>query len=109
METTMSEDSKDSKHQTAKLQVQMDDATADGLYTNFAIIHHSETEFTLDFVLVQPQNRRARLRSRVLLHPKQAKRLAAALTQHVQLYESRFGEIEAGPPGPTDPGSFEIH
>ena len=37
-----------------KFQIKVDDATAQGVYSNFAMIYHSENEFVLDFCYSQP-------------------------------------------------------
>ena len=38
-----------------QLQIQLDDDVANGTYVNMALVNHTETEFTLDFIYVQPQ------------------------------------------------------
>ncbi|MFM2152192.1 MAG: hypothetical protein RL199_627 [Pseudomonadota bacterium] len=88
--------------QTTTIQIQLDEETAQGTYANLVITNHGETEFTLDFVFLQPQQPRAKVRSRVLLAPLQAKRFAAALQEGVAKYEARFGAIDASRPGPGD-------
>jgi hypothetical protein len=47
----------------------------------------------VDFIFVQPQAPRAKVRSRVILSPQHAKRLVAALDENVGRYEQNFGEI----------------
>jgi len=37
-----------------KLNIQIDDDVAQGIYSNLAIINHSQTEFVLDFVNIMP-------------------------------------------------------
>ncbi|MEN9796574.1 MAG: hypothetical protein RL653_270, partial [Pseudomonadota bacterium] len=41
------------KPQEVQFQVQMDDEVANGQYINLAMVNHTETEFTLDFLYVQ--------------------------------------------------------
>ena len=82
------------------LQVEMDDATAQGVYANLAAMSHTEAEFIFDFIFVQPNAPKAKLRSRVISSPVHAKRVLAALADTVRKYEERFGTINAGPPGP---------
>lgn len=77
----------------AKIQVQLDDATAQGVYSNLAMIYHSENEFVLDFAYLQPGPARAKIRSRVILSPKHARRLLDAMKANISKYEERFGEI----------------
>jgi hypothetical protein len=88
--------------QTTTIQLQLDEETAQGSYANLVLTNHTETEFTLDFVFLQPQQPKARVRSRVLLAPLQAKRFAAALQESVAKYEARFGPLDTSRPGPDD-------
>lgn len=79
------------------LQIQLDDDVAQGTYSNLVMINHSETEFFLDFIFVPSGSPRAKVRSRMLLNPRQAKRLIGALQENVGKYEQRFGTIPATP------------
>lgn len=83
-----------------QLQVDMDDATAQGVYANLAGVMHTETEFLLDFLFMQPNQPKAKLRARVISSPLHTKRLLAALADNVRKYEERFGPISVGPSGP---------
>jgi hypothetical protein len=79
-----------------EMQIEIDDLTAQGAYSNLAMIAHSDSEFILDFIFVQPQAARAKVRSRILTSPAHAKRLLAALKDNISKYEAKFGEIKAG-------------
>lgn len=79
-----------------QLQVEIDDATARGIYTNLALITHSETEFLLDFIFLQPQSPKTKILVRLLSSPVHAKRLLWALKENIEKYEARFGPITAG-------------
>ena len=81
------------------LQLQIDDDVANGHYVNMAMVNHSETEFTLDFVHVHPQPPRAKVRSRIILNPKHVKRLLKVLQDGVAQYEQRFGPIDLSEDG----------
>lgn len=76
-----------------QLQIQLDDAVADGQYCNMALVNHAETEFTLDFIYVQPQQPKARVRSRIITSPKHMKRLLFAMQENVAKYEEKYGAI----------------
>ena len=52
-----------------KLEIQVDEEIARGIYANLAVVNHSDAEFTLDFIFVQPQAPRAKVRSRVITSP----------------------------------------
>jgi len=77
-----------------QLQLQLDDAVAGGQYANLALINHTDAEFTLDFVYVQPQQPRGRVHSRIITSPRHMKRLLAAIQENVERYESRHGPIQ---------------
>ena len=77
----------------AQLQIQLDDDVADGLYANMALVNHSETEFTLDFIYVQPQQPKARVKSRIITNPKHMKRLLMAMQDNLAKFEAKFGTV----------------
>lgn len=81
------------KKQEVKLEIQLDEDVAQGAYANLAVVNHNEAEFVVDFIFVQPQAPRAKVRSRVILSPQHVKRLAAALQDNIGRYEQNFGEI----------------
>lgn len=89
------------KPQEVQFQVQMDDEVANGQYINLAMVNHTETEFTLDFLYVQPQAPLARVRSRVITNPKHIKRLILALQDNLSKYEARFGPVTVPDEGPV--------
>ena len=51
-------------------------------------------EFIIDFIFVQPQNAKAKVRSRLLLSPLHAKRLSEALKENIMKYEMKFGQVK---------------
>ncbi len=77
-----------------QLQIQLDDEVANGTYVNMALVNHTETEFTLDFIYVQPQQPKAKVRSRIITNPKHMKRLLLAMQDNVAKFEAKFGAIE---------------
>ena len=84
------------------LQIELDDATAQGAYSNLVFLNHNDAEFTFDFVYVQPGGPRARVRSRIILSPRHAKRFLRALESNINRYEEIFGKIDDGG-APVDP------
>ena len=78
------------------LQIEIDDAVARAIYTNLALLTHSETEFILDFLFIQPQTPKTKVLTRLVTSPVHAKRLLAALQDNLAKYETRFGPIAAG-------------
>ncbi len=76
-----------------KLQLQIDDAVAQGIYSNFQVVGSNETEFVLDCAYIPPGQNKGKVRARVILSPKHAKALATILGQRIRDFESRYGTI----------------
>jgi len=89
-----------------KLNIKIDDDTAQGVYANLAMVVHGESEFLIDFMFLQPGRNEAKVGSRVILSPIQAKRLLAALGDNVNRFEQRFGTI---PISATKSGKEIVH
>ncbi len=96
----MANEPRDSKH--VQIQIQLDDDVAQGMYVNLALVNHTETEFTVDLMYLQPQQPKAKVRSRIISSPKHTKRLMLALQENIRRYEERFGTIEITGPNPAD-------
>lgn len=79
-----------------QLQIEIDPVVANGVFINMAMLNHTETEFTLDLVYLQPQPAKAVVRARAITTPKHAKRLLLALQDNIAKYEARFGNIDLG-------------
>jgi hypothetical protein len=77
-----------------QINIELDDKTAEGTYSNLAIINHSVSEFIVDFISVMPGQPKAKVKSRIILTPQHAKRLAKALAENVKRFESAHGEIK---------------
>ncbi len=89
----MSTENKDNKQ---GLNIELSEEVAGGVYSNLAIITHSNTEFVCDFVQLMPGAPKGKVRSRVILAPQHAKRLMRALAENVANFEQQNGEIEEG-------------
>jgi len=86
-----------------QIQIDVDDQTAQGSYSNLVLINHNENEFVLDFAYIQPSAPRARVRARIISSPRHTKRLLRALEHNVRRYEERFGRIEEPEPNAIPP------
>jgi hypothetical protein len=84
----------DLKIEPPPIQIDLDEVTAQGAYSNLVLINHTENEFLMDFAFIQPQAPRARVRSRIITSPRHAKRMLRALEDNLRRYEQRFGAIE---------------
>ncbi|MBL7810685.1 MAG: DUF3467 domain-containing protein [Bacteroidetes bacterium] len=87
----MSEETDNNQNQ---LDIELAEEVAEGIYSNFAIITHSNSEFIVDFIRLMPGVPKGRVKSRIILAPQHAKRLLMALGENVTKFEQIFGEIE---------------
>jgi hypothetical protein len=98
-----------------QIQLELDPVTANGVFVNSALVNHTETEFTLDLIYVQPAPPgppgaalKGTVRARAITTPKHLKRLVLALQDNLSKYEARFGVVDVGetqifpPPGPAN-------
>jgi hypothetical protein len=79
-----------------QIQVEIDPATANGAFINFAMVNHTDAEFTVDLMYLQPQAPKAVVRARCIMTPKHLKRLVAAMQDNLEKYEARFGVVDLG-------------
>ena len=77
-----------------EIKIELTPEVANGHYANLAVISHSASEFFLDFIAVAPNMPQAKVQSRIIMTPENAKNLLFALRDNVQKYEATFGEIE---------------
>lgn len=82
------------KQDQHKINIEIDAEVAEGQYSNLAIINHSMSEFVVDFVNIMPGNPKSKVKSRIVLTPQHAKRLAKALAENVRKFEKANGEIK---------------
>jgi uncharacterized protein (DUF1778 family) len=84
----------DEMKQENQLNIELDEAMADGIYANLAIINHSVSEFVVDFINVMPGTPKAKVKSRIILTPQHAKRLVNALADNIKKFEEAHGDIK---------------
>ena len=72
---------------TNEIQVELSDEIAQGIYSNLAVIAHSSSEFIIDFINVVPGSPKAKVKSRIILTPDNAKRLLLALQDNINKFE----------------------
>lgn len=77
-----------------ELKIELSPEVATGQYSNLAVIAHSAQEFYVDFVSVAPNMPQAKVISRIIMTPENAKNLLFALRDNVTKYEQTFGEIQ---------------
>lgn len=89
-----------------QINIELNEEVAKGVYSNLAIITHSQSEFVADFVQLLPGLPKAQVRSRIILSPQNAKRLMRALMENIQRYEQHMGVINDQDVPGTPPVNF---
>ena len=92
-----------------ELKIELTPEVATGHYSNLAVISHSGQEFYLDFVAMAPNMPQAKVISRIIMTPENAKNLLFALRANVSKYEQPFGEIVRKAPKGGNPGPDVIN
>ena len=69
-----------------EIKVELSPEVAKGNYCNLAMIAHSPSEFFMDFITVAPNMPQARVQTRVIMTPENAKNLLHALAENCLLY-----------------------
>jgi hypothetical protein len=77
-----------------KLNIELSEEIAEGIYSNLAIISHSNSEFVIDFIKVMPGMPKAKVKSRILMTPEHAKRLLSALQDNINKFEANHGKVK---------------
>ena len=82
------------KNTQKKINIEVKEDVASGIYSNLVIINHSPTEFVFDFVTMMPGFSKAKVASRIVLAPQHAKKLMHALNQNISSFEKQNGNIK---------------
>jgi len=77
-----------------QINIELDEKTAEGVYSNLAIINHSASEFVIDFISMMPGAPKAKVKSRIVLTPQHAKKFLKALNDNVSRFENAHGAIK---------------
>lgn len=88
----------DNKNNQNEIKIELTPEVANGHYANLAVIAHSGNEFFLDFIAVAPNMPQAKVQSRIIMTPENAKNLMFALTENIKKYEATFVTIQQKKP-----------
>ncbi len=88
-----------------QLNIELNEKEAEGIYSNLAIISHSQAEFIVDFTRLLPGIPKAKVHARIIMTPLHAKMLQKALSDNIAKFENQHGEIKIENQNPnTFPG-----
>lgn len=95
------------KQKPNQINIELTEDVAEGVYSNLAMVAHSNTEFVLDFIRLMPGVPKAKVKARIIVTPEHAKRLLNALSDNIQKFENSFGQIkQSEDPAPKFPINF---
>ncbi len=89
--------------QQQQVQIKADEKELQGLYSNLVMIHHSNEEFTLNFIYIFPNGAQGKLLASTIVSPAHAKRIWRALGENIARFEAQFGPIKELPEGGAPP------
>lgn len=84
-----------------EIKIELTPEVAAGKYANLAIIAHGPNEFFIDMICLAPGTPQAKVQSRIVMTPENAKQLLMALGDNIKKYEQTFGPI--APRKPINP------
>lgn len=103
----MEDDNKEQKPVAPnQINIELSEDIAEGIYSNLAMIAHSNSEFVIDFIRLMPGVPKAKVKSRIVITPEHAKRLSNALIDNIRKYEDTFGDIKKTEDTPKFPINF---
>ena len=77
-----------------KLNIELGEAESHGIYSNLVLISHSASEFIIDFARVMPGSPKAKVFSRIVMTPPNARALLDTLDRNIKMYEEKNGAIK---------------
>lgn len=75
------------------LNIEISPELESGVYSNLAMVMHSQSEFVLDFIQLIPQSDTAKVRSRIVMTPDNMKRLIRVMAGNLYNFEQEYGLI----------------
>ena len=77
-----------------RIQVELPEKEAEGIYSNLALITHSPSEFVVDFARLLPGSPKAKIFARIVMTPAHARSLLDTLEKNIKIFEDKFGKIK---------------
>lgn len=82
------------KKNVRQINIELDQETGEGEYSNFVVVTHSPAEFVMDFTRILPGVSKAKVHSRIIMAPPHVKAFLMALGDNIHKFESKHGEID---------------
>jgi len=82
-------------HKRPDLKLRVPEPLAGGTYANSMMVHHTPSEFVMDFAMMMGGS--GTVVARVVTSPTHMKHIVEALADNVRKYEAAYGPIEPRP------------
>jgi hypothetical protein len=82
------------KPQPPRINIELGEKEAEGIYANLALISHSPSEIIMDFARIMPGKQKGKVYARIIMTPPHAKMLHKALEENIKKFENQFGPIK---------------
>jgi hypothetical protein len=79
--------------QKHRINVELGEQEAEGIYANMAMITHSPSEFIIDFARLMPGSPKSKVQARIVMTPQNLKSFHNALGVNIKKYEEQYGSI----------------
>ncbi len=76
------------------LNIEISPEQSEGIYANGVGIHHTPSEFILDFLRFLPGAQKAKVFTRIIMTPQNVLLLKNALDDNIRKYEENFDKIK---------------
>jgi len=77
-----------------RINIELGDKEAEGVYSNLVFIAHSPSEIIIDFARIMPGTPKGKVYSRIIMTPSHAKMLLQVLEENIRKFESQYGKIK---------------
>lgn len=77
-----------------KINIELDEKSGSGEYSNFVVVTHSPAEFVIDFTRILPGVPKAKVHSRIIMAPPHVKSFMMALQDNISKFEKKYGEVK---------------
>jgi len=81
------------KKQQRRINMELGEKEAEGIYANMAMITHSPSEFIIDFARLMPGSAKSKVQARIIMTPQNLKSFHKALEDNIRKFEEQYGPI----------------
>ena len=92
--TKDSNSDKNNNDNKKEIHLDVNEIVSQGVYSNLTLSNVNQEEFIMDFIFLQPNVNKGKVLSRIIMTPKNVKRLITMLDKQLKEYEKNIGPID---------------